>query len=208
MSEPPTEKEAQSGDDALEQSLAPGFLVAAPSLLDPNFRQTLVLMAEHDENGALGFVVNRPAPITVGEMLGSIDEHLAQVARASGRAEDRVFLGGPVQQNALWILYERPSGEDVEGALPIGEHLALGTSRALLERVVAKEGPAKVLFLLGYAGWSPRQLERETVEGSWVPLDLQEDLVFDVAVEKRWEEAVQRLGFSPGAFIVNPTGEA
>ncbi len=195
-------------DDALAESMAPGFLVAGPGLLDPNFQRTVVLMGEHDENGALGFVVNRPGPMTLRDVLESVDAGLARKAEAQGRADRPVFVGGPVQPNALWLLYERDEGRDAEAVLAVGPRLALGTSREVLERLVADAEAPRFLALLGYAGWGPGQLERETLEGAWVPLPLAEDLVFDVDVERRWEEAVRRLGFAPGTFLVNPTGEA
>ena len=185
--------------------LAPGFLVAAPALADPNFAGSLVLMAEHHGEGALGFVVNRPGPISVADVLGGLDEGLRRDAVAAGHAEGAVLVGGPVQPERLWILFRRVPGADLAGAVAVGEELALGTSRELLEALVRRRG-TEFLLLLGYAGWAPMQAENEIASGAWVPMPLASDLVFDVPLEKRWTEAVRRLGLEPGEFLVGGGG--
>ena len=185
--------------------LAPGFLVAAPALADPNFAGSLVLMAEHHGEGALGFVVNRPAPISVAEVLGGLDEGLRRDAESAGRAGGALLVGGPVQPERLWILFRRATGDDLAGAVAVGEELALGGSRDLLESLVRRPG-APFLLLLGYAGWAPMQAENEIAAGAWVPMPLASDLVFEVPVEKRWTEAVKRLGLDPGEFLVGGGG--
>ncbi len=190
--------------------LAPGFLVAAPALSDPNFAGSLVLMAEHHGEGALGFIVNRPAPISVADVLGGVDADLRRAAEAAGRAEGQVLVGGPVQPERLWILFQpgpRVDGPEAgpEGAVKVGDGLALGGSRELLESLVRGPG-GPFLLLLGYAGWAPLQVEKEIGAGAWVPMPLVTDLVFDVPVEKRWETAVRRLGLDPGEFLVGGGG--
>src|SRR5512145_2369109 len=120
--------------------LAPGFLVASPALTDPNFAGALVLVAEHHGEGALGFVVNRPAPLAVAEVLGGLDERLRRDAEAAGRAGGIVLVGGPVQPERLWILFRSAPGIDLAGAVGVGDELALGGSRELLGSLV--RGPA------------------------------------------------------------------
>jgi putative transcriptional regulator len=187
--------------------LAPGFLVAAPALSDPNFAGSLVLMAEHHGEGALGFVVNRTAPLTVADVLGGVDAELRRAAEAAGRADAPVLVGGPVQPERLWILYRLAPGATVADgeAVKVGEDLALGGSRELLESLVRGSANPFVL-LLGYAGWAPMQVEKEISGGAWVPMPIAADLVFDVPLEKRWETAVRRLGLDPGEFLVGGGG--
>jgi putative transcriptional regulator len=188
-------------------ALAPGFLVAAPALSDPNFAGSLVLMAEHHGEGALGFVVNRTAPLTVADVLGGVDAELRRTAEAAGRADAPVLVGGPVQPERLWILYRLAPGATVADgeAVKVGEDLALGGSRELLESLVRGSASPFVL-LLGYAGWAPMQVEKEISGGAWVPMPIAADLVFDVPLEKRWETAVRRLGLDPGEFLVGGGG--
>ncbi|MBK9518239.1 MAG: YqgE/AlgH family protein [Anaeromyxobacter sp.] len=186
--------------------LAPGFLVASPTLADPNFDGSLVLMAEHHGEGALGFVVNRPGPIAVADVLRGLDPELAALAQASGRLEGQVLVGGPVSPERLWILHRPGAVEAEEGALRVGDGLALGGSRELLEALVREPGAGPFLLLLGYAGWAPMQVEHEVAAGAWLPLDLHEDLVFEVPHPERWDEAVRRLGLVPGGFMVGGGG--
>jgi len=186
--------------------LAPGFLVAAPALLDPNFAGSLVLMAEHHDEGALGFVVNRPGPITVADVLGGLDPSLRERAEAAGRAGAPVLVGGPVQPERLWILFRPGAHAPEEGAIRVGAGLALGGSRDLLEALVRARDPGPYLLLLGYAGWAPLQVENEVSQGAWVPMALEEDLVLEVPLEKRWETAVRRLGLDPSGFLVGGGG--
>jgi putative transcriptional regulator len=118
-----------------------------------------------------------------------------------------VLTGGPVQPERLWILFRRgPGAPDAEGAVPVGEDLALGGSRELLESLVRSTDFHPFVLLLGYAGWAPMQAENEIAAGAWVPMPLASDLVFDVPVEKRWETAVRRLGLDPGEFLVGSGG--
>jgi putative transcriptional regulator len=186
--------------------LAPGFLVASPTLADPNFDGSLVLMAEHHGEGALGFVVNRPGPIAVADVLRGLDGDLAALAASAGRQEGHVLVGGPVSPERLWILHRPGLVPAEEGSVRVGEGLALGGSKELLEALIRHPGSGPFLLLLGYAGWAPMQVEREVAAGAWLPLDLHEDLVFGVPLEERWEVAVRRLGLEPGGFMVGGGG--
>jgi len=186
--------------------LAPGFLVASPSLGDPNFDGSLVLMAEHHGEGALGFVVNKPGPITVADVLRGLDGGLAEAAEASGRLEGQVLVGGPVSPERLWILHRPGVVPAEEGSVHVGDGLALGGSKELLEALVRDPSAGPFLLLLGYAGWAPMQVEREVATGAWLPMALHEDLVFEVPPEARWDTAVRRLGLTPGGFLVGGAG--
>jgi putative transcriptional regulator len=186
--------------------LAPGFLVASPSLGDPNFDGSLVLMAEHHGEGALGFVVNRPGPISVADVLRGLEGGLAEAAQASGRLDGQVLVGGPVSPERLWILHRPGLIPAEEGAVHVGDGLALGGSKELLEALVRQPTAGPFLLLLGYAGWAPMQVEQEVSSGAWLPLPLHEDLVFDVPTGERWDTAVRRLGLTPGGFMVGGGG--
>jgi putative transcriptional regulator len=192
--------------DRPRSGLAPGFLVASPALGDPNFSGSLVLMAEHHAEGALGFVVNHPGSVDVMELLESVDEELRLAAQAAGRAGGAVLVGGPVQPERLWILFRPgrvPAGAE---SVLVGDGVALGGSRELLEALVRDPEAGPFALLLGYSGWAPMQVEREVAAGAWVPMPLHADLVFEVPHEKRWDAAVRRLGLEPGEFLVGGGG--
>jgi putative transcriptional regulator len=186
--------------------LAPGLLVASPTLGDPNFDGSVVLMAEHRAEGALGFVVNRPGPISVADVLLGLDPELAADAIRHGRAGGQVMEGGPVQPERLWILYRPGQVPAEEDATRVGRELALGGSRELLEALVRTPDGGPFMLMLGYAGWAPLQVEREVNDGAWIPLPLHEDLVFEVPHEERWGQAVRRIGLEPGGFMVTGGG--
>jgi putative transcriptional regulator len=190
----------------LSSGLAPGLLVASPTLGDPNFDGSVVLMAEHRAEGALGFVVNRPGPISVADVLLGLDPELAADAVRNGRAGGQVMEGGPVQPERLWILYRPGQVPAEEDATHVGRELALGGSRELLEALVRTPDGGPFLLMLGYAGWAPLQVEQEVNEGAWIPLPLHEDLVFDVPTAERWDQAVRRIGLQPGGFMVTGGG--
>lgn len=186
--------------------LAPGFLVAAPGLQDPNFARSLVLMADHTPEGSLGFIVNRGSPVTVGEVLAQVDPALVGYAERNGRARAPVLVGGPVQPERLWILHRPGSVPVDEGGLVVAGAIAVGGSRELLEALVRAPSPGPFLLLVGYSGWGPMQVEREVGAGGWIPLPFEEGLVFDVPLADRWDEAVKRLGLTPGGFSVGGGG--
>ena len=192
---------------AVASGLAPGFLVAAPALADPNFTGSLVLMAEHHGEGALGFVVNRAGPVSIADVLGSVDAELRVAGEVGGLAGGPVLVGGPVQPERLWVLY-RPGAvaADAAGSVEVCEGLSLGGSKELLEALVHTRGAGPYHLLLGYAGWAPQQVEQEVSSGAWIPMALHTDLVFDVPLEQRWEQAVRRLGLDPGGFLVGGGG--
>lgn len=137
----------------MAHELAPGFLVAAPALLDPNFVRSVIVLVEHGPDGSLGFVVNDPAPVSfdqVGDVLG-----LEPTPEALDKTP--VYTGGPVAPQSGWILFD-PRGaseEIVADAVEVSEGLAVSASRSLLEAIAADGGPERRLLTLGYAGWAP-----------------------------------------------------
>jgi len=191
-----------AGQKDSSSGLAPGFLVASPALRDPNFQGSLVLMAEHSPEGAFGLVVNRPSPLSVRDLLMTVSEELGAEAAQSGRDGGQVLFGGPVDPERLWILHRPGTAPDEEeqGAL-LGPGVALGGSRALLEKLARTADAGPYLLLLGYAGWGPLQVEAEVTQGSWMPLTLDRDLALDLPLEARWEEAIRRLGLEPAGFM-------
>lgn len=184
--------------------LAPGLLVAAPSLRCPFFNHTVVLLVEHDDDGALGFVVNRPTERKVDSLLASLD--------VEDRAEElggEVWLGGPCAPDTGWVLFDPSSGDtrDVE-AVELAPRIAVSASRAFLERLARGRGPECYAVLLGYAGWGPGQLDDEIREGSWIWIDADPSLVFDRAHPERWAAALATLGIDPARVVGTRAAEA
>jgi putative transcriptional regulator len=164
-------------------TLAGRLLVAKPELADPRFRQTVVFLVRHDAQGAMGLVVNRP----LGEAsLASLLRHLGIESGEAG-GSIRVHWGGPVEGRRGFVLHTRDYA--APGTLAVDERLSV-TDRSEIFRALADgTGPARSLFVLGYAGWAPGQLERELERGDWSTATADLDVIFDANVAAKWERA-------------------
>lgn len=177
------------------------FLMAMPTMTDPDFDGTVILIAEHNAEGALGVVINRPMPFD----LGSLFEQINLKAPPSGFASQSVFFGGPVQSDRGFVLH-RPRGH-WKATVPISAELSLTSSRDILESIAERSGPDKVLVSLGYAGWGPGQLESEMQRNAWLSVQADSSLVFDTPIEERLNRAYSLLGVDP-ALLHGAAGHA
>lgn len=177
------------------------FLIAMPSMDDPNFGGTLIFVAEHNEKGALGLVVNRPMELD----LGGLFERLALKLDDTGLSRRPVFAGGPVQGDRGFVLHQ-PVGS-WHSTVVVGDDIGLTSSRDVLEAVAAGRGPQRMVVMLGYSGWGPGQLEDEVVRNSWLTVEAVPELIFETAPELRLQRAFGLLGFDP-AFLASVPGHA
>ncbi len=159
-----------------------------PSMVDPNFAKSLTYICEHNEQGALGVVVNRPIDMTLRNLFDQIDIPLHDDAR--GRLP--VYFGGPVQVDRGFVLH-RPPGE-WQSTLSINAQIGLTTSRDILQAVGEGRGPERILVSLGYAGWAPGQLEQELTQNAWLTVGASLDVIFDLPAEQRLSAAMSLLG--------------
>ena len=188
----------------VQRSLAPGLLVATPPLHDPNFVHALVLMVAHGDEGALGLVVNGPRKIaSVGDLLEQLS-----LCDDGSRYPEAVRLGGPVQTELGWIVYQPEADRPREGEIRLSDRCAVTQSREVLASIGRGEGPAGYQALLGYTGWAPGQLEDEIGQGAWLPMPLDASIVFDVPVEQRWQVAFEHAGVAPAGMMTTRRGQA
>jgi len=164
------------------------FLIAMPSMADPYFSKTLTYICEHNDQGALGLVVNRPIDMT----LQALFERLSLSLRDAGMVDAPIYFGGPVQTDRGFVLHA-PAG-DWQATLRVGEAIGLTTSKDILEAVGRGEGPARMLVTLGYAGWSAGQLEHELAQNAWLTVEAQDGIIFDMPAEERLPAAMELLG--------------
>lgn len=176
-------------------NLTDQFLIAMPSLADPNFHGTVTYMCAHSEEGAMGIVINRPLDIPLGEML----EHLKIEVADASVARRPVLHGGPVQRERGFVIHE-PAGE-WDSVLKVGERIGIATSRDILDAVARGEGPARVVVALGYAGWGAGQLEREVLDNAWLSGPADSGIIFDLPYEDRWASATRMLGVDPDRLV-------
>ncbi len=164
------------------------FIIAMPNLADPNFFHTVAYLCQHNEDGALGIVINRPMDMKLGEIFKQMDINVT----APASAEVPVFAGGPVQQERGFVVHT--SGGDWHATMPVSETLSLTTSRDVLEAIAAGKGPKQYLIALGYAGWSAGQLEKEIMDNAWLNTPCGTQVLFDTPISLRWSAAASQIG--------------
>lgn len=169
-------------------NLTDHFLIAMPNMVDPNFSRTLTYVCEHNDQGALGLVVNRPIDMTLSALLAQVE--IAHVEPTLQKVP--VHFGGPVQLDRGFVLHQ-PVGE-WQSTLAVNGRIGLTTSKDVLVAVGNGEGPDKLLVTLGYAGWAPGQLENELAQNAWLTVQAQPEVIFDLPAEERLPAAMQLLG--------------
>ena len=176
----------------METTIAPAFLIAVPQLLDPNFRQSVVLLLQQGEEGALGLVINRESGLRLQELCQ--DHEIPYL----GDPDKRVRVGGPVQPEQGLVLFGSET-DDPEGRAVVAG-LRVSASTGTLTRLCG--GPeGRFHCYAGYAGWAPGQLEREIAEGSWIVTKPDPALILDHPVDEVWFKALEDNGIDPAALV-------
>ncbi len=168
--------------------LANQLLIALPALADPHFSRSVTVICQHDDEGAMGVVVNRASEYTLGEVLEEMD---IACDDADLRAQI-VLAGGPVHPERGFVLHD--GDREWESSLTIADGLHVTTSRDILEAMARGEGPQHVAVALGCAGWGAGQLEQELVENSWLTVPADAELLFALPLDARWQAAAGRIG--------------
>ncbi|HLW05156.1 MAG TPA: YqgE/AlgH family protein [Azoarcus sp.] len=177
---------------AIIANLTNHFLVAMPTMADPNFTRTLTYIAEHNDQGALGIIVNRPLELTLTTLFERVDLPL----HADELATQPVYFGGPVQTDRGFVLH-RPIGH-WQSTLPISDEIGLTSSRDVLQALSENtDAPRDILISLGYAGWSAGQLEQELAANAWLIVPADVSILFDQPPEARFSAALAHLGIEP-----------
>lgn len=187
--------------DTAYPSLKDHFLIALPNLREGIFAHSITFICEHDENGAMGIIVNRPLDMQVDEILEQLefDEPIY-------RNNDPVYAGGPVHTDRGFVLHLRGS-RDWDASIPVSNDIALTTSLDILDAIARNCGPAHALVALGYAGWESGQLEQELQNNAWLTLPADYQVIFGVPPEQRVDAALAKLGIS-FAQLGSDTGHA
>ncbi|MGB5080563.1 MAG: YqgE/AlgH family protein [Burkholderiales bacterium] len=164
------------------------FLIAMPNMADPYFARTLTFICEHDDQGALGVVVNRPIEMT----LGALYDRLSLPLTSQILLNEPVYFGGPVQTDRGFVLH-RPLGK-WQATLSVHDSVGLTTSKDILEAAGQGAGPQRMLVTLGYSGWAAGQLESEIGQNAWLTVEANEAIIFDTPSEERLPAAMKLLG--------------
>lgn len=169
-------------------NLTDHFLIAMPAMGDRFFARSLVYIAEHNERGALGLIVNRPTDMNLATLLEKIDTPV----KAAGLSEQPVYFGGPVQTDRGFVLH-RPIGR-WQSTLSVNERIGLTSSRDILQAVGEAGEPGDLIVTLGYSGWSAGQLEQELADNAWLTTPADERILFEMPFDDRLDSAMKSLG--------------
>ncbi|MEO5369390.1 MAG: YqgE/AlgH family protein [Magnetococcus sp. DMHC-1] len=176
-----------------EQNLVGKFLIAMPSLRDPNFERSVIFVCAHSVEGALGLVINHPHP-------ASMDDVINQLSLPWNRTDKPiVFQGGPVSPERGFILHERMI--DIPGSLRVAPDIYMATNPEILHFLAKSEDTGRFLFTLGYAGWATGQLEVELRQNSWLVGQMDRRIVFDLPPKDRWYAAIRCMGIDPALLV-------
>ena len=192
------------GIGATSLNLANHFLIAMPSMQDPIFGGTVVYICEHNDKGVLGVVINKPTDMTMDTLFERIDLKLAEGLRASV-VNDPIMFGGPVQDDRGFVLHT--PGAPYSSSLTVTDEVAFTTSIDVLEAVANGDGPRRLLVSIGYAGWSPGQLEDEIGRNGWLTVGAYAHVLFDLPIEERYTAAIRLLGIDP-LMLASEAGHA
>ncbi|MBM7062353.1 YqgE/AlgH family protein [Pseudomonas sp. UL073] len=166
------------------------FLIAMPHMADPNFAQTVTYLVEHNEQGAMGLIINRPNGLNLADVLEQLRPDDTPPALCQSLP---IFAGGPVQTDRGFVLHN--AGPQFQATLELGE-LSLSTSQDVLFAIADGQGPDKYLIALGYAGWEAGQLEHELVDNAWLTCPADPQILFDQPHDQRLAAAAARLGIN------------
>nr|WP_234814835.1 YqgE/AlgH family protein [Noviherbaspirillum denitrificans] len=180
---------------APQLNLVDHFLIAMPSMLDPVFGGTVVYMCEHNDEGALGVIINKATDMTMDVLFERIDLELEIDAGSVPADKKPVMFGGPVQVERGFVLHA-PHGA-YTSMMKVTDQIALTTSKDVLEAVAVGSGPQRLLVSLGCAGWSAGQLEEEIGRNGWLTVRADPAIIFELPVEARFAAAMKLLGIDP-----------
>lgn len=164
------------------------LLIAMPAMGDPNFAQTVALICDHTERGALGLILNKPLPMRMAEIFDQLEIELS----GSSLSERQVLRGGPMQTDRGFVVHR--AGGDWDSTLKVSDTIHVTTSRDILAAMARGQGPDQAVVALGYAGWDGGQLEDEIRANAWLSAPVEAGIIFDLPFESRWAAAGRLLG--------------
>lgn len=164
------------------------FLISMPSLKDPNFEKTVTYVCVHNEEGAMGIIINKPLDIGLGEIFVQMD---ISVENSEANSK-KVYQGGPVHIDHGFILHQ--GNKEWNSSIIVSPELCVTTSKDILEAIAEGKGPDEALVALGYAGWSAGQLEQELMDNAWLTGPADADIIFNSNSDQCWESAANHIG--------------
>ena len=171
-----------------QTNLTDQFLIAMPNLKDPNFEKTVTYICAHNEEGAMGIVINKPLDIELGEIFEQMDIP----TNNSDTNNKIVFHGGPVHTDRGFILHY--ATDEWDSSIVVSDEICVTTSKDILEAIAVGDGPDESLIVLGYAGWGSGQLEQELMDNAWLNGPADHEIIFNTPYEQCWATAANHMG--------------
>jgi putative transcriptional regulator len=182
-------KSTMKTDKSSQDSLEGHFLIAMPSMFDPNFEQTVIYVCAHSDQGAVGLVVNQPTQsISFSDLLAQL-----KIPSLDIETERAIILGGPVETERGFVLHSTDYYKE-DATLKTSNTVGLTATLDILPAIANGEGPQRSLLAIGYSGWGPGQLEGEIQANGWLHCPADEGLIFDLEFTTKWERAIGLLG--------------
>ena len=168
------------------------LLIAMPILNDSEFNQSITVICEHNEHGAMGIVVNNALKLSTTTLLEQMD-----IPFQTNCSNQAVLSGGPVQPDRGFVVHrsKHENKRTWKSSIQLEDNIAITTSADILHAIASEEIVDDVFIALGYAGWGPGQLEQEIIANNWINIPLDADLLFNTKIESRWQQASKKLGF-------------
>ena len=185
------------------------LLIAMPSMGDPRFSRSVIYVCAHSSEGAMGIIINQRAPnISFAELLEQLKIVPTEdrISLPSAMNAMDVYLGGPVETGRGFVLHSADYFK-ADSTLPINDSVCLTATIDILRDIAKGSGPTQALLALGYAGWAPGQLEDEIQSNGWLNCPANPELVFDSAVDRKYNRALDSLGVDP-SHLVSDSGHA
>jgi len=179
--------------------MVPALFAAPPTLSDPNFQNSVVVMTSQEKEGTMGFIINNASKLSFHALLEDL--------RIKPKIPDRnVLMGGPLSKESGFVIYEHRKNKPISAGIRVNDWVSISPSREILEMAAKGKLPGKFELILGYAGWEPGQLEQEMSAGGWFYTPFFKDIVFSVPMHQRWEQTYRQIGVSPLGFTTVPGG--
>ena len=169
------------------------LLISSPEVAGDLFDKSIILICEHDANGTMGFIINKPL---IDINVGTIWANLGYEEKNLRSASEDVFIGGPLASNAMFVIHSPEYFIDKK-TIKVCEEISVTGTKEITDDIQKGQGPRKLLFLLGYSGWAPGQLEDEIMRDSWFVSEKIENLIFSVDYQSKWSEALFLIGIDP-----------
>lgn len=180
-------------DRPIIDTLTGSFLVSTPKMPDPRFAEQVIFICSHGHEGAMGIAINKPNPSLHFEEVLLTNKYPVPAALNAS-----VYIGGPVEPNAGFVLYQ--SDYETDQHIEVTHSVYLSWHNSVLEDIARGQGPEKFLFAIGYAGWGPGQLEKELVSEGWLTIPAQDSIIFDVPDDEKWRSAAAIYGIDISTY--------